>query len=102
MSFCSSPMRVACASLSPSPLSSFYGGLVITGCAVMSVTLNVVTIQSCFLLPLLHIIHLNYRDYYKNLDSTMPPDEFASFKKGFLLGRPPDSRPQRSTEPART
>ena len=35
----------------------------------------------------------------------MPPDEFASFKKGFLLGRPPDSRPQRSTEstePTRT
>jgi hypothetical protein len=32
----------------------------------------------------------------------MPPDEFASFKKGFLLGKPPDSRPQRSSEPIRT
>ena len=32
----------------------------------------------------------------------MPPDEFASFKKGFLLGRPPDTRPQRSTELTRT
>jgi hypothetical protein len=32
----------------------------------------------------------------------MPPDEFASFKKGFLLGKPPDSRPQRLTEPTRT
>ena len=32
----------------------------------------------------------------------MPPDEFASFKKGFLLGKPPDSRPQRSSEPIHT
>jgi hypothetical protein len=41
-------MRVTCASLSLSPRSSFHGGLVTTGCAIMLVAPNVVAIQFHF------------------------------------------------------